>query len=104
MLAEAGTDLTAGTPALWATLGIAVTVLSVLLTAIVRATRAWSRLEFDLRSVIQDFQTHIATERAERVEIVSRHAHDVEHLTNRITLIERELVRVGGGGPGAGPA
>lgn len=104
MLAEAGTDLAAGAPALWATLGIAVTVLSILLTAIVRATRAWSRLEYDLRSVIRDFQTHIATERAERVEITSKHAHDMEQVTNRLTLIERELVRVGGGGGVAGPA
>jgi hypothetical protein len=96
------TESMSSAPALFATLGIGITVLGVLLGAIIKATRAWSRLEYDLRAVIQDFNTHISTERAERVEIVTKHAAEMESLANRVTLVERELVRAGGMGGHAG--
>lgn len=89
-------DQMTGASALWVTVGIAVTVLATLLTAIVKATRAWSRLEGDLRTLIRDFETHMSTERAERMEIVTRHTHDIESIGARLTLAERELVRLGG--------
>lgn len=94
-------DQMAGASAWWVAVGIAVTVLATLLGAIVKATRAWSRLEGDLRTLIRDFETHMATERAERMELVTRHTHDIESLAARLTLAERELVRLGGWHSGA---
>lgn len=96
-------DQMTGVSAYWVIVGIVVTVMATLLGAIIKATRAWSRLEGDLRVLIRDFESHMATERAERMEIVTRHTHDIESIEARLTLAERELVRLGGWGTGARP-
>lgn len=94
-------DQMAGASAYWVVVGIVVTVMATLLGAIVKATRAWSRLENNLQTLIRDFESHMATERAERVEIVARHTHDIESIEARLTLTEREVVRLGGWNTGA---
>lgn len=73
-------------------------MVSLVLGAVVKVTRSWSRIEAKLETVIRDLELHAANERAERQEIVARHTRHIEGHEARLVLIERELVRIGGGG------
>lgn len=93
-----------GAPTFIATLGIGVTIIAIVLGGVIKITRSWSRLESDLRTTIRDFDVHVTTERAERVEMTARVSHDIEALANRVTLLEREAVRLGGFNASGGSA